>query len=187
MDERERFLTSILEHDNPAAELLLLALENASKSKFTYEELISAIDKEKLPLSVQQQITNEFADYRDDVWKYKEIESNDILWKDVKRRLILKGISQKGHINNQLEYSIWSADNEEVWNSLDFVDNFDKAIDVIVNYYERGKFRKKLSTYFQSDFEIDYFSHGRENKKVVPTPTTILSLFDSDKGYTQVV
>lgn len=75
----------------------------------------------------------------------------------VKKIADIRLINSKGHVNNPQDYPVYdvSKSTREAFNELPELD-LDRAVEVVVRYYETTKPAQKFSNYLSKGFIVDY-------------------------------
>ena len=84
----------------------------------------------------------------------EQVNSFDLF---VKKIADTRLIRSTGHVNNPQDYPVYdvSKDTREVFNQLPELD-LDKAVEVVIRYYETTKPAQKFSNYLSKGFIVDY-------------------------------
>lgn len=84
----------------------------------------------------------------------EQVNSFDIFVKKIAETRL---VTSRGHVNNPQDYPVYdvSKDTRDAFNQLPELD-LDKAVEVVIRYYETTKPAQKFSNYLSKGFIVDY-------------------------------
>ena len=128
------------------------------------DELLFTTLKEKIVINLdnEEDYRTNFLKLEDGEWVLKyplfvkdQVNSFDSFVKKIAETRL---IGSRGHVNNQQEYAVYDVSKEtrEAFNQTPGLLDLDKAVEVVIKYYETTKPAQKFSNYLSRGFIVDY-------------------------------